>query len=44
MWYLQGPECDIHVAINAIGTEHGLLRTSGEGQDGLLVLSREPTS
>lgn len=31
MWYLQGPQRDIHVSINAICTEHGLLRTSGEG-------------
>lgn len=38
--YLQWPECDIHVSINAIWTEHGLMRPSGERQDGLLVLWR----
>lgn len=39
--YLQRPQCDIHVSINAICTEHGLVRPSGEGQHGFLVLCRK---
>lgn len=42
--YLQWPQCDIHVSINAICTEHGLLRPSGEGQQDFLVLCRQKMS
>lgn len=42
--YLQRPQCDIHVSINAICTEHGLVRPSGEGQHGFLVLCRKTNS
>lgn len=36
--YLQWPQGDIYVSVDAICTEHGLMRSSGEGQHGFLVL------